>query len=140
MPALENNRHELFAQGLVEGKSVVEAYSGAGYPRGRNNATRLRANESVQPRVAELHPEHRKRHDYDIDKACAEYEEHRLGAVDTSQYAAANGATAGKARLHGLDRPADAVHNTQINLAFGDLELARRMAYLLENGVDALEP
>ena len=140
MPALENNRHELFAQGLVEGKSVVEAYAGAGYKRGRNNATRLRANESVQIRVAELQAEHRKRHDYDIDKACSEYEEHRLGAVDTSQFGAANGATAGKARLHGLDRPADAVHNTQINLAFGDLELARRMAYLIENGVDALEP
>jgi hypothetical protein len=94
----------------------------------------------MNKRVAELQARHLKRHDYDIDKACAEYEEHRLGAVDTVQFAAANGATAGKARLHGLDRPADAVHNTQINLAFGDLELARRMAYLLENGVDALEP
>ena len=139
-------KQEAFAQAYVETGNATEAHQRAGYgasmsKKTRNEAaSRLLASSKVRARVAELQAEHRKRHDYDIDKACSEYEEHRLGAVDTTQFAAANGATAGKARLHGLDRPADAVHNTQINLAFGDLELARRMAYLLENGVDALEP
>ena len=30
--------------------------------------------------------------------------------------------------------------NTQINIAMSDLELARRAAFLLENGADAIEP
>lgn len=54
MPPLENGRHELFALGLAEGKTADEAYEAAGYRANRGNAARLKANESVAARVAEI--------------------------------------------------------------------------------------
>lgn len=54
MPALENPRHERFAQELAKGKTADEAYESAGYAANRGNATRLKANDSVMKRVAEI--------------------------------------------------------------------------------------
>lgn len=54
MPALENPKHERFAQELAKGKTADEAYVNAGYSENRGNATRLKANERVASRVAEI--------------------------------------------------------------------------------------
>ena len=58
MPALKNQRHELFAQALAEGLSGTQAYLKAGYEVGDNvaraSAPRLLANIAIQERVAEL--------------------------------------------------------------------------------------
>jgi len=58
MPALNNPRHERFAQELAQGKSGVEAYTRAGYDGKdaamRANASRLLTNDSIVARVAEL--------------------------------------------------------------------------------------
>ena len=54
MPALTNQRWERYAQALVSGKSTEEAYRIAGYAPNRGNATRLKANEAIKKRVAEL--------------------------------------------------------------------------------------
>ena len=51
---LTNSRHERFAQGLAQGKTADEAYVLAGYAENRGNAIRLKANESIVARVAEL--------------------------------------------------------------------------------------
>lgn len=54
MPALGNPKHERFAQLLAKGLTADEAYQEAGYAENRGNATRLKANESVLRRVAEI--------------------------------------------------------------------------------------
>jgi phage terminase small subunit len=54
MPVLTNAKHERFAQELAAGKTADEAYEAAGYAQNRGNAIRLKANESVAARVAEL--------------------------------------------------------------------------------------
>lgn|SRR3990167_899680 len=54
MPTLPNARHERFAHGLAKGLSADEAYQKAGYGRNRGNASRMKANENVAKRVAEL--------------------------------------------------------------------------------------
>lgn len=54
MPVLDNPRHERFAQALAEGKTADEAYQLAGYSENRGNAARLKANDSVASRVAEI--------------------------------------------------------------------------------------
>lgn len=54
MPMLSNARHERFAQALAAGKSADEAYQEAGYAPNRGNAATLKANQSIQARVAEL--------------------------------------------------------------------------------------
>jgi phage terminase small subunit len=54
MPALENRRHELFAQALARGETATAAYAAAGYAPNDGNAIRLKGNERISTRVAEL--------------------------------------------------------------------------------------
>lgn len=54
MAALPNARHERFAQGLASGLSADEAYAKAGYAPNRGNAIRLKTNERVAARVADI--------------------------------------------------------------------------------------
>lgn len=54
MPALKNGRHERFAQEIAKGETADAAYASAGFKPNRGNATRLKANESVASRVAEI--------------------------------------------------------------------------------------
>lgn len=54
MPVLANARHERFAQELAKGKTADEAYELAGFTANRGNASRLKANESIQARVDEI--------------------------------------------------------------------------------------
>lgn len=54
MPALSNPKHERFAQALAKGETADAAYVIAGYEENRGNAARLKANESIEARVAEI--------------------------------------------------------------------------------------
>jgi hypothetical protein len=54
MPALENARHERFAQELAKGKTQLEAYTDAGYRPDDGAANRLSGNVRIQERVAEI--------------------------------------------------------------------------------------
>lgn len=54
MPALSNTRHERFAQALAKGSTADAAYVEAGYKANRGNAATLKANQSVEARVAEI--------------------------------------------------------------------------------------
>jgi hypothetical protein len=57
MPVLQNQRWERFAWGLASGKTGDAAYIEAGYKRNKDNASRLKAKESVSARVRELQDE-----------------------------------------------------------------------------------
>jgi predicted transcriptional regulator len=54
LPALANPKHERFAQELSKGRTGDEAYVLAGYKRNKDNASRLKAHESISARVAEI--------------------------------------------------------------------------------------
>lgn len=54
MPALENSRHERFAQGLAKGRSQSDAYTEAGYRESRSAAARLAADVNICARVSEI--------------------------------------------------------------------------------------
>jgi len=54
MPALENPRHERFAQLLAKGKTATEAYVEAGYRPNDGNAATLKGNQRVADRVSEI--------------------------------------------------------------------------------------
>ena len=136
MPALQNHRHELFAQGLVEGKSANQSFIDAGYAENNGNAIRLKGNEKVRNRVAELQAHHQKRHDVTVDTLTDEYEVARELALGIEQPSAAISATSGKAKLHGFDKGEGNVEvNIQQNtVQLTDLELARRLAHVIEAG------
>jgi hypothetical protein len=54
MPALANNRRELFAQLLFQGYSAVKAYEKAGYRRHEGNACTLANHPVIQARLEEI--------------------------------------------------------------------------------------
>jgi hypothetical protein len=54
MPTLRNQRQELFAQALAQGKTADAAYLAAGYKPNRGNASTLKAKQSIRNRVAEI--------------------------------------------------------------------------------------
>ncbi len=54
MAELKNIRHEKFCRHLADGKTVDEAYVAAGFVKNRGNAARLKANDSIGRRAAEL--------------------------------------------------------------------------------------
>jgi phage terminase small subunit len=54
MGILPNAKHEAFAQALAKGQSADDAYVSAGFKYNRGNASRLKTNENIVKRVAEL--------------------------------------------------------------------------------------
>ena len=71
-PPLANPRHEAFAQALARGLTADAAYAEARYRPNRGNAVRLKANESVQRRVAELVAAGAKAAEVDIARVLAD--------------------------------------------------------------------
>lgn len=54
MPALTNPKHERFAQALAKGETATAAYEQAGYEPNDGNAARLKGNDRIEARVAEI--------------------------------------------------------------------------------------
>jgi hypothetical protein len=54
MPALQNYRHELFAQAIVRGLNASDALAEAGYKRHGNNAVRLIQSDIIKGRIETL--------------------------------------------------------------------------------------
>lgn len=104
MPILENQRHEKFAQQLATGKSASEAYVLAGYKPSRKNASRLRTNEGVVTRVAELQAVAVRSTAITIESICAELDEANQVAKEHGQASAMVSASTLRAKLAGLLR------------------------------------
>ena len=54
MPALNNPRHEAFAQALAQGVPAAKAYVDAGYKPNRGNACALKQAQNVSKRINEI--------------------------------------------------------------------------------------
>lgn len=67
MPVLANQRHELFAQKLAEGRSATEAYRLAGYKPSDQNAARLSKTDKIRTRIDEILSESAERTGVTID-------------------------------------------------------------------------
>lgn len=72
MPALSNARHERFAQEVAGGATADEAYEAAGYRPNRGNAARLKANENIRARVAEIIDRGAQRAEITVERTLAE--------------------------------------------------------------------
>lgn len=105
MAALQNGKHELFALALAKGETADQAYQSAGYSENRGNATRLKANESVQARVAELQEKVAKRTEMTVagitEKLLA-IAEKAEGSADAPLLSVARASYMDAAKLNGL--------------------------------------
>jgi hypothetical protein len=106
VPALSNQRHELFAQVLAAGCSATEAYVKAGYRLNKGNAGRLKANERIRKRVEELQARNVQAQEaavgVTIEQLRAQFAEAYDMAKELSQPTAMVAATTAQAKLAGL--------------------------------------
>jgi hypothetical protein len=99
---LRNPRHEKFVQGLLEGKPANRAYADAGYAPHDGNCIRLRGNERIKARLAELQTEAAANAKITIESICAELAEATAVARSKGQAQAMVSASALRAKLAGL--------------------------------------
>jgi len=78
---LNNSRHEKFAQALAKGMPAVAAYVEAGYKPNDGNAIRLKGNERVAARVAELVNQSAERTGVALDRVLNEYARIAFGGM-----------------------------------------------------------
>jgi hypothetical protein len=106
VPALSNQRHELFAQVLAAGCSATEAYVKAGYRLNKGNAGRLKANERIRERVGELQARNVQAQEaavgVTIEQLRTQFAEAYEMAKELSQPTAMVAATTAQAKLAGL--------------------------------------
>lgn len=100
--ALENPKHEMFAQMLFAGETTETAYVEAGYRANRGNSARLRAHERVVFRLDQLRSQNRIKAGVTKQSLSMELDEVRVAAFNDQQYGVAATAIMGKAKLHGL--------------------------------------
>ena len=100
--ALPNARHEAFAQGIYRGETADKAYQNAGYKPNRGNATRLKADESIMKRVAELQDRGQRMSDVTVESLTKMLMEEREAAHKAGQHSASVSAIEKVGKLHGL--------------------------------------
>ena len=141
MPILDNSRHEIFAQELAKGATADEAYQLAGYSENRGNATRLKANERVLKRVAELKEQAAVRARKSMDDILKQLDDDRQFAREKEAPSAAIQATMGQAKILGYDK--QLIEHTGKDggpietAAKQPRELAKDLAFLLARGAKA---
>jgi phage terminase small subunit len=102
LPVLTNQRHEAFCTAIAKGKSASEAYAEAGYAYNEGNAVRLKGNEKVRARIAELQGKAAARVEITLEKLLRDLEETKAAAKRDRQHAAAARCTELQAKLTGL--------------------------------------
>jgi phage terminase small subunit len=125
MPALQNPKHERFAQELAKGKSASEAYVAAGYSESRSAASRLSTKVNVLARVSEIQDRGAIRTEITLASLMKEAAEIQAAALKANQHSAAVAALTAKAKLAGLwvdkaentNRNVDPAHVTDAELA-----------------------
>jgi phage terminase small subunit len=80
MGTLANQRHERFAQALVQSKTATEAYVLAGYKANDGNASRLKGNERISARVQEIVGRAAERAEVSLERVLRE-----LAAIDQAE-------------------------------------------------------
>ena len=119
MAALPNQRHEKFAQGIAEGRSATEAYKSAGYTPNDGNAARLKGNERIRTRVAELQGCGAAQAAVTLQSLIEEATDIQAKAMADGKYSAAVAALTVKAKLAGLwvDKAENKANNVVYHIA-----------------------
>ena len=135
MPVLTNARYERFAQELAKGRTADEAYVRAGFSKNRGNASRLKSNESVAARIAEIQGKAAEQAIVTVNDIVAQLDEDRLFARELEAPAAAISATMGKAKV--LGHLSDKIEHTgkdggpiQVE-DLSDMDALRRVRFLM---------
>ncbi|MGB6767602.1 MAG: terminase small subunit, partial [Methyloceanibacter sp.] len=102
MGILANPRHERFVQALFEGETADAAYAKAGYKPNDGNCIRLKGNERVKARLAELQAQAAKKSEVTVQSLLDELEAARARADSLDQLSSVVKAISEKAKISGL--------------------------------------
>jgi hypothetical protein len=133
MPPLNNSRHEKYAQALFEGQPQNAAYEAAGFRYHEGNASRLRRNEKIVARLAELQEAVAESSQVTVASLLRELEHARKRADSLDQLAASVKAIEAKAKVSGLlTQKIELNANTNNGMTYDDentsVDVALRMA------------
>lgn len=124
MGVLSNQRHELFARALAEGKSHFDAHREAGYKPNRGNASKLAAQQEIQDRVKQITTFTAMRTETSgsvtLESLIQEAGEIQRLASEAAQYSAATSALTAKAKLAGLWIERGENTNQNVNYVMSD--------------------
>jgi hypothetical protein len=134
MPALKNQRHELFCRNLIEGAqrgwSATDAYLKAGYKGeegvARACASRLLTNENIKRRLEELNAPAVRKTEITVEALLNKLEANIAGAEAKGQHGAVNGSIGLMAQLRGL-----LINRTEIGSA-GEFDQCRTTEEVIE--------
>jgi hypothetical protein len=115
MPVLDNQRWEVYAQKLAEGRSASESYVLAGFRANRGNAARLKANQSIIARVREIQQAAAQSAEINIESICRELDAAIHVAQGKGQANAMVSAASLRAKLAGLLVDRSKIEVTAIN-------------------------
>ncbi len=102
MGLLKNTKHELVAQEIAKGGTIIAAYTKAGYKPNTGHASRLASKGSIQRRIAELQENAAFRTQTTVASLEQELEEARALAARDGTPSAMVAASMGKAKLLGF--------------------------------------
>ncbi len=102
MGVLQNQRHEIFARAVAEGKTNTQAYEDAGFKPNDGNASTLAKHSQVKERVKELKGVAAESTKVTIRSLIDEADRIQHAAFNDQQYSAATSALTAKAKLAGL--------------------------------------
>jgi hypothetical protein len=102
MPALPNARRERFCQLRLEGKTLEQAYAGAGYNPSKPAASRMAKMPDIVQRMKELHIGALNHSEVTLESIADQLDADRQLAYKQKNPSAAVAATMGKAKLYGL--------------------------------------
>jgi hypothetical protein len=117
LPVLNQNGRPV--SGIAEGKSATEAYEAAGYTPNDGNATRLKGNERIKRRVAELQERGAAEVAVTLQGLIEEATDIQTKAMADGKYSAAVAALTVKAKLAGLlvDKAENKANNVVYHIA-----------------------
>jgi phage terminase small subunit len=133
MGTLTNPRHERFVQALFEGETADAAYLKAGFKANRGNASRLKANENILARLAELQAAAAKASEVTVQSLLGELETARARADNAEQFSASVRAIEAKARVSGL--LTQKIEVTNVTEEFENAETFEEIASVLAKGM-----
>ena len=128
MPILRNQRHEMFAQAVVKGKTFVEAQEIAGYTRNHGNASTLAA--KCADRINELKSRAEKGVNVTVAGLCGDLDRVLELAERVDSPGSAVAAIMAKAKLCGLITDKQQV---SVETVTNDMELARWITARLDD-------
>jgi phage terminase small subunit len=133
MGTLANPRHERFVQALFEGETADAAYAKAGYKPNDGNCIRLKGNERVQTRLAELQAQAAKKSEVTVQSLLAELETARERADSAEQFSASVRAIEAKAKISGV--MVEKIEVTTVNEAFDNAHSFEEIADVLASAM-----